>query len=132
VRAFDGSYVAAVDELPFNTFVSSRVILAAEATETDPSGPARSAVQLRGDATEANGFNCTQGPSGYSTPCTIEKAGAIRLIKDVVDESTGQPATLYLNLVGSAKPLLAEQVKRAQQVTIAAAGGLRLARYSNG
>jgi hypothetical protein len=131
VLAFDGSYVATIDELPFNTFISSRVILAAEPTGTDPSGLARSAVQLRGDATEANGFNCTQGPSGYPTPCTVEKAGAIRLTKDAVDEATGQPATLYLNLVASAKPLLAEKVKRAQQVTLGTAGGLRMARYSN-
>jgi hypothetical protein len=131
VLAFDGSYVATIDELPFNTFISSRVILAAEPAGTDPSGLARSAVQLRGDATEANGFNCTQGPSGYPTPCTVEKAGAIRLTKDALDEATGQPATLYLNLVASAKPLLAEKVKRAQQVTLGTAGGLRMARYSN-
>lgn len=131
VLAFDGSYLATIDQLPFNTFISSRVILAEEPTSTDPSGLARSAVQLRGDATEANGFNCTQGPSGYPTPCTAHKAGAIRITKDAIDESTGLPATLYLNLVGSTKPLLTDQkVKRAQRVELGASTGLELARYT--
>ncbi len=130
VLAFDGGYVATIDQLPFNTFISSRVIVAEDPTSTEPTGLARSSVQLRGDATEANGFNCTQGPSGYSTPCTVQKAGAIRITKDAVDETTGLPATLYVNLVGSAKPLLTDQkVKRSQQVEISATTGLHLARF---
>ncbi len=130
VLAFEGGYVATIDQLPFNTFISSRVIVAEDTTSTDPTGLARSSVQLRGDATEANGVNCTQGPSGYSTPCTVQKAGAIRVTKDAVDETTGLPATLYLNLVGSAKPLLTDQkVKRSQQVEISATTGLHLARF---
>ncbi len=133
VLAFDGSYMATIDQLPFNTFISSRVIVAEQPTSTDPSGLARSAVQLRGDATEANGFNCTQGPSGYPTPCTAQKAGAIRITKDAVDESTGLPATLYLNLVGSTKPLLTdERIKRAQRVEISPASGLQVFRYPVG
>ena len=133
VIAFDGGYLATIDQLPFNTFISSRVILATEPTGTDPSGLARSAVQFRGDATEANGFNCTQGPSGYETPCTVEKAGAIRITKDAIDESSGEPATLYLNLVGAAKPLLTDRrVRRSQQIEIGATGGLRMSRYPAG
>lgn len=130
VLAFDGDYRSTIDQLPFNTFISSRVIVAETPTATDPSGLARNSVQLRGDATEANGFNCTQGPSGYATPCTSVKSGAIRITRDAVDAS-GQPATLYLNLVGSAKPLLTdERVKRSQRIELSPATGLRLARFA--
>lgn len=130
VLAFDGDYLSTIEQLPFNTFISSRVILAETPTATDPSGLARSGVQLRGDATEANGFNCTQGPSGFPTPCTSVKSGAIRITKDAVD-SAGQPATLYLNLVGSAKPLLTdERVKRSQRIELGPSSGLRLLRYT--
>ena len=132
VLAFDGGYTATIGQLPFNTFISSRVILAETPTATDPSGLARSAVALRGDATEANGFNCTQGPSGFASPCTSVKAGAIRITKDAVD-SSGLPATLYLNLVGSAKPLLVdERVKRSQRIELGVSSGLALARYTPG
>ena len=38
------------------------------------------------------------------------KAGATRISRDVIDETTGQPATLYLNVLASAEPRLAEKV----------------------
>ncbi len=40
--------------------------------------------------------------------------------RDALDEATGLPATLYLNVLASAKPLLAEKVDDLQQVSIAA------------
>ena len=42
------------------------------------------------------------------------------------------PATLYVNLVGSAKPLLAERVKGAPQVTTGTTTGLAVARFAPG
>jgi hypothetical protein len=130
VLAFDGGWLATIDQLPFNTFITSRVVVGETPTSTAPTGLARSSVQLRGDATEANGFNCTQGPSGYASPCTITKAGAIRITKDVLDPATGLPGTLYVNLVAAAKPLLAKRVKNDQQVLVGTTTGLQVARYS--
>ena len=130
VLAIDGTYQANIGHLPFNTFLSSRLIVAETPLATEPTGLARSATILRGDASEANGFNCTQGPSGYRTPCTVVKTGAIRITKDVVDEA-GTPVPLYVNLVASAKPLLTEKVKPSQRVRLAALdGGLRIARFT--
>ena len=34
----------------------------------------------------------------------------MRIARDVVDKTTGEPATLYLNVLAGAKPLLAEKV----------------------
>jgi hypothetical protein len=108
------------------------VIVGETPTSTEPTGLAKSSVQFRGQATEANGFNCTQGRSGYRTPCTVPKAGAIRITQNAVDPASGQPATLYVNLVGSAKPLLARRVRGAPQVALGALNGLRVARYGPG
>ena len=85
---------------------------------------AETLIILNGPIIEQLGFNCTQGRSGFTTPCTAAKAGAIRINKDV-----GQP--LYLNLIGSAKPLLYPQqkLKRWQRVKLGVAGGLRMWRY---
>jgi hypothetical protein len=130
ILAFDGGWRATIDHLPFNTFLSSRVIVAESPTETGPKGLARSAVLLRGNATESNGFNCTQGPSGYPTPCDVFKAGAIRITRDAVDPDTGLPATLYLNLVAAAKPLLAKRVKNDQRVLVGPSTGLTMSRFT--
>jgi hypothetical protein len=129
VLAFDSSFVANISGLRFNTFVSARVIVAESPTSTEPTGIAKQAAILRGDATESNGFNCTLGPSGYSNPCTVVKSGATRIRSDAVD-ALGQPQTLYLNVVGAAKPLLAEKLKGAPRISIRPSGGLDVYRYS--
>ena len=105
------------------------MIVAESPTSTDPTGLARSAALHRGDATEANGFNCTIGRSGYTNPCTSTKAGATRITRDAVDDA-GLPATLYLNVVGSAKPLLAEKVKGTPVITLSPKTGLNVVRYA--
>jgi len=130
VLAFDGSYLATIEQLRFNTFLGTRVILGETPTSTEPTGLAKSGVQFRGEATESNGFNCTQGRSGNQTPCTVLKAGAIRITQDAIDPATGQPATLHVNLVGSSKPLLARKIKGAPQVPVAPSAGLTVARYA--
>jgi hypothetical protein len=130
VLAFDGGWVGTIDQLPFNTFLSTRVILGESPTSTEPTGVAVRSVQNRGDASESNGFNCTQGPSGYASPCRSVKAGAIRITQDVIDPASGLPGTLYLNLVAAAKPLLAKKVKNSQRVLIGPSTGLSVARYA--
>jgi hypothetical protein len=132
VLAFDGGWLATIDQLPFNTFLNTRVVVAESPTATGPTGLARSAVQFRGDATESNGFNCTQGPSGFATPCNVVKAGAIRITQDAVDPTTGLPVTLYVNLVAAAKPLLAKSVKNDQRVLVSPTTGLTVARFAPG
>jgi hypothetical protein len=133
VLAFDARYLTGISSLRFNTFVSSRVITAASPTDTKPLKFAKNAIPLKGQATESNGFNCTLGPSGYANPCTNVKAGAVRFVRDVVDPDTGAPATVYLNVLAGAKPLLAEKVRDSDRVSLGALpGGLTVARYGSG
>lgn len=129
VIAFDSSFGINIAKLRFNTFVATKVIVATSPTETDPSNLAKSSAPLRANATESNGFNCTLGPSGYSNPCTVFKAGATRIIRDVVDDY-GLPGTLYLNVVASAKPLLAESVPGAPVATLLPGTGLNVLRWT--
>jgi hypothetical protein len=131
VLAFDARFLADISDLRFNTFIGSRVLMALDPTATTSEGLAKTSIPLRGQATESNGFNCTLGASGFANPCTTVKAGAARISRDVIDEATGLPATLYLNVVASAKPLLAEKVDPAHQVGLGALpGGLTVARYA--
>jgi hypothetical protein len=129
VLAFDSSFVTDISDLRFNTFVSARVIVAETPTSTESTGIAKSSTILRGDATEANGFNCTLGESGFTNPCTVVKSGATRIKQDALDVA-GLPATLYLNVVGAAKPLLAEKLKGAPRISIRPGSGLKVLRYT--
>jgi hypothetical protein len=131
VLAFDASFLTGISALRFNTFISSRVITAETPTDTKSTGLAKNAVPLKGQATESNGFNCTLGASGYANPCTTVKAGAVEFSRDVVDKTTGVPATLYVNVLAGAKPLLAEKVDESDRVSLGSLpGGLTVSRYA--
>jgi hypothetical protein len=116
VVAFNATFVSAISALPFNKH---------------PKQKAKTAVRYRGQATESNGFDCTLGPSGYANPCITKKAGAIRFRRDLISRKTGQPVTLYLNVLAAAKPLLATKVRATHKVSLAAQpGGLTVWRYT--
>jgi hypothetical protein len=131
VIAFDSRFTTSISAVHFNTFISSRVIAADDPTATKSKGPAKHALKtVKGQATESNGFNCTLGASGFPNPCTTVKAGAIRFDRDAVDKDTGEPTTIYLNVLAGAKPLLAETVNESDHVVLGALpGGLTVARY---
>ena len=132
VIAFDVTFLSAISSLPFNAFISSRVILGTTPFKKRPHQRAKTAVRFRGQATESNGYDCTIGPSGYANPCVTHKTGAIRIRRDVIRRKTGEPVTLYLNVLAAAKPLLAERtVKRIDTVVLAAQpGGITVWRYA--
>ena len=53
------------------------------------------------------------------------------LQRDVVDKRTGEPKTLYLNVLAGAKPLLAEKVDETDKVSLGSLpGGLTVSRYT--
>jgi hypothetical protein len=131
VLVFDAKFVSAISALPFNTFISARVIIATGPKKTRSTNKAETAVPLKGEATESNGFNCTLGPSGFANACIARKSGAVRFRETVVEKRTGQPKTLYLNVLAGAKPLLAETVRANNRVSLAAQPvGLTVWRYA--
>jgi hypothetical protein len=128
VLAVDTSYTASIDDVRFNTFIGSRVIVADDPLSTRPSGIAKEVVRSNGNATEHNGFNCTLGASGYSNPCLVVKAGATRITRDAVDDQ-GQPIPLYVNVVAGASPKFPEGPGPFGSVSLSPAGGLRVLRF---
>ena len=76
--------------------------------------------------TEANGFNCTQGPSAYRTPCVSRKVGQITIERRPVNRR-GRPVPLYVNLI-SRGFLKTAQPKRGLFAHVLRGGSLRVKR----
>jgi len=95
--------VTGIGPLHYSAFVSSQLIVAGGRASTHPF---RRDVNLKALVTEANGFNCTQGPSAYRSPCVTRKAGVARIRRHPVDRR-GRPRPLYLNLIMRSFPKLA-------------------------
>ena len=132
VIAFDTRFTANINALHYNNFIASQVILAQHPDVTRTRGIAKRADPLNGKATEVNGFNCTLGQSGYPSPCTSVKAGALRFKRDVLDKDTGEPATIYLNVLAAAKPKLTEKIEPGDKVAVGALPhGLTVTRYAS-
>jgi hypothetical protein len=96
-----------ISHLPYAAYVSDEVVLAARPRATRPPKP--SVTPEQGYITEANGFNCTQGPSQYRTPCVSTKAGAIS-IRRTSRGRHGRLRPLYVNLVSRSKPKHTQEV----------------------
>jgi hypothetical protein len=103
VIAVQARQPTSIDPLPYNAYVSTEVVLAGRpgAVRANP----RFSSQ-RGRITEANGFNCTQGPSAFRTPCQSSKAGAVSIRRDALNPA-GNPRPLYVNLISRSFPKLA-------------------------
>ena len=80
--------------------------------------------------TEANGFNCTRGPSAYRTPCTTRKVGQITIERRPVTRN-GRPVPLYVNLIARGFPKIA-QAKRRAFAEVLRGGSLRVKRFRAG
>ncbi len=132
VITFDSSFTTNITSLRFNTFISSRVILAETPTSAKSTGLAKRATAYKGQGTESNGFNCTLGSSGYPNPCTTVKAGALQITRKFKTAYGQEPTTLYLNVLAGAKPLLpGKKVTGDEVVSVGATDeGLIAARYS--
>ena len=122
----------AIAQLPYNAYVGSEVILAGRPGATRPSRAAKRAAPaaLRGRITESNGFNCTQGPSAYRTPCLTRKAGLLEIVRDAVDRR-GRPKPLFVNLVSHVSPKLV-QAQAGDRARVRSSGQLEVTRFRGG
>jgi hypothetical protein len=92
-----------IGQLPYSAFISSELLIAPNPHATHPFGHA---ISLGGLLTEANGFNCTQGPSAYETPCLTRKAGVAR-VRHKPRGHKGHTRPVYLNVISRSFPKLA-------------------------
>jgi hypothetical protein len=114
--------------LPYSVLVSHRVILAASRGATSASPLAMRVSSSHGQFGENNGFNCTQGPSAYRSPCLSTKAGLIRIRR--TPSRNGQPVPLYVNLICYVLPK-SDRPDRHDSARVLAHGSLAVVRYAS-
>ena len=112
---------------PGNAYIHSELILASRPGGTSPGRAARRVGTLHGRISEANGFNCTHGDSAFESPCLTRKVGVMKVRRDATDVLRA-PATLYVNLVARAKPLL-HSADEGERVRVFQGGRLKVVRY---
>ena len=112
-----------ISGIPYNrVLINSRLILADSPTATGPGSAVRQEEELKGEITEANGFNCTQNlTEGNTNPCETRKVGVAHLIESA-------DGRRYVNLVVSATPAKSGPALPGQAVKILD-GALKVVRY---
>jgi hypothetical protein len=119
-------HLVTISSLPYPSFIGTDLIVTHGPHAVSPTGIARGAVSSNGRLTEANGFNCTHGPSAYRSPCRTTKAGAVRIRHTVAQG--GHPIPLYLNVVCAGKAKLA-QPRPSDRMRVLSSGSLVVRRY---
>ena len=105
VQGVRARQIADISHLPYAAFVSGELIVTTKRNAASSRGIARKTISYRGSMSAVNGFNCTQGRSGYATPCQTRKAGLARVQRDVEDRK-GRDVPLFVNLVSRSFPKL--------------------------
>lgn len=114
-----------ISNLDHAVFDDTRIVLTDRRRKVRPGRIARRSASPSG-LDEANGFNCTHGPSAYRTPCVSRKVGQVRISRDPVNHR-GRPAPLYVNLV--CRGLLKLAQKRPPVAHLKHDGHLRIRHY---
>jgi hypothetical protein len=123
--AVDARVRTDIAALGYRVLVNSLVIVTTGRSRTRVTDRAKELVDLKGELTESNGFNCTLP----DTPCATRKAGVGRIIEDALDDD-GEPIPLFVNLVVRTKALGAEA--QPEDVLALGAGRMIVTRYPAG
>ncbi len=115
-----------IGHLRYSAFVSTELILASRRGQTSPDRVAKGAATFNGHLTETSGFNCTQGPSAFRTPCVSHRAGLAQLRSE--PRKDGQAVPLYVNLVSRTFPKRTS-ARPGQRARILPGGGIDVVAY---
>lgn len=89
----DAEAIIDISHVSYAAFVGSELILGTSPRAVHTTQFTRNVATLRGQLSEANGFNCTQ----RRTPCPVRKVGTLVVKRDA--ERGSDPVPLYVNLV---------------------------------
>lgn len=107
-------------------FISNQLIVSSQRYATRPTPLTKRSISGGGFVTQSNGFNCTDGPSAFRSPCTSRKSGIVR-----VTRTLRRP--VYVNLISRTFPLIAQQARRLPApVRILPGGGIAVQRLRVG
>lgn len=121
------------DHLPYGTLLQSQLVLSEKPGSTKRSGNPGKIASSKGVITAQNGFNCTRGRSGHTSPCTVRKVGVIKIFKDSRTKpelGEGPFVPLYVNLVMQSKAEYGGERHRSGDVAkVARVGSLAITRF---
>jgi hypothetical protein len=80
VLAVEGRVTSSIGHLPYNVLSQGQIVISEKRGSSDNHGIPLSVATRNGLVTAKNGFNCTQGKSGFTTPCAIEKGAFVRIL----------------------------------------------------
>jgi hypothetical protein len=100
VLAVEGRAVSSIGHLPYNALTQGQIVISEKRASSDNHGIPLSVATRNARVTAKNGFNCTQGKSGYKTPCAIEKGGFVRILANSrkhPNQDEGRWVPLFVN-----------------------------------
>ncbi len=100
VLAVEGRVTSSIGHLPYNVLTQGQVVLSETRGSSNNHGIPLSVATRNGLVTAKNGFNCTQGRSGFKSPCAIEKGAFVRILansKRHPNQDEGPWVPLYMN-----------------------------------
>ena len=100
VLAIEGRMVSSIGHLPYNALTQGQIVISEKRASSNNHGIPLSVATRNALVTAKNGFNCTQGQSGYTSPCAIEKGGFVRILANSrrhPNQDEGEWVPLYVN-----------------------------------
>ena len=100
VLAVEARAVSSIGHLPYNALTQGQIVISEKRASSDNHGIPLSVATRNGLVTAKNGFNCTRGQSGYTTPCATEKGGFVRILANSrrhPNQDEGRWRPLYVN-----------------------------------
>ncbi len=120
------------DHLPYGTLLQSQVVLSEQPGSIKRAGTPGKIASLKGMITAQNGFNCTRGHSGHTSPCTVRKLGVVKIFKDARTNPTrgeGPFVPLYVNLVMQSKAEFGGERHRSGDKAKVLSGSVKVTRF---
>ena len=119
--------------LGYGALLQSQLVLSENAGSISRKGTPGKVASEKGVITAQNGFNCTRGKSGHTSPCTVRKLGVVKIFKDArtrPEQGTGAFVPLFVNLVMSSKAEFGgERHDPGDVAKVAKRGSLAVTRY---
>lgn len=129
----DARIKVATKHLGYGTLLQSQLVLSERAGSISRRGTPGKIASSKGIVTAQNGFNCTRGKSGHTSPCTVRKLGGVKIFKDArtrPEQGEGPFVPLFVNLVMSSKAEFGGERHHPSDVAkIAKRGSLAVTRY---